>query len=496
MVVLHGPLVALYQRLPLTVAHLIREQVALIDELHILVDGAGLQHLIEGIDVVAHGGEDLTAHAGEKFPDGDVLRQVAIDRYALDERAHRVRELRVRSAIVDGGEGHMLCVEIFSQHQGHRAHEEAALGDAQLVAEGPDPLHRERARLVAHILADARREGPFNVAAERGDVVHSPEQVGVILFRGLVGPVQHALLFMHRRLLDGTFLCMERSPGQRAVELADDQADGGAVHENEMALQDQVAALHSPIDGEMKQQLPDHGHDRHIALHEFEAILPFAVKHGDIHLSLGRHEHMRHTVRIGSDDILHGGMRGDHSPDRVDEFLRREGRVGLHQVRQRVRRGVSTGRGFKVYAHLRLRERVEFTVHRQDVPLRRRRVDAGGEPAGRRILHDILKGEPRPQVSQLRHEDGRADGGSAQLKEIRCHADLLQPQGGGERPADLLFCFGLRRDVFAFFYRGLHGVQRDIVNLVAVIARQRLKANEVVRHHILRQVVGSVGRQP
>ena len=250
---LHEPFVACQQVLACLGPHLVREQVALVDEFHVLVHRAGLQHLVKGVDIVRHGAEDLAAHAPQVVSHRLVLAEVAVDRDPLDQRAHGMVHLLQRPAVVHRGEGDVPAVQVFPEHQAHRAHEEAALGNVQFVAEGFHPFRRQRSRFIPEVLAHAGCQRPVQVAVQRGHVVRVLEQVQVVFLCPLVGPVLHQPFFVQGRLLDRIVLTPQGHARQRAVHFGNEQADGGPVKEDQVAFDRQVAALRCTVYRQVQQ---------------------------------------------------------------------------------------------------------------------------------------------------------------------------------------------------------------------------------------------------
>ena len=206
MVVLHEPLIAFQQVFACFGSHLVGKQITLVNEFHVLVHRAGLQDLIEGIDVVCHGVKDLSADAPQVVSHRLVLAQIAINRDAFDQRADGVAHLSQWTAIVHRGERDVFAVQVFPEHQRHGSHEEAAFGDVHFVAEGFNALCRQGSGLIADIPAHARRQRPVQLSVQGRHVLCVPEKVFIVFFCFFVAAVTEQALLVHRRLLDRVIL--------------------------------------------------------------------------------------------------------------------------------------------------------------------------------------------------------------------------------------------------------------------------------------------------
>ena len=241
--------------------------VSLIDELHILVDGAGLEHLVEGIDVIRHGGEDLAADPPQKIPHRLIAAQIPVDRNPLDQRSDGMAHLRQGATVVHGGEGHLAAVQILAQHQGHGSLEEGAFGYMGFLTEGLYPLRGQRPRFIADIRADAGGQGAVQVARQGGHILGIPEQIQVVFPGPVVGSVPQLPFLDHGRLLDGAFLALQLLPGQRPVHFRNKLADGRSVKENQMRLDRQIASFRRPVHRGTEQPVIHHRHHGHKGLH-------------------------------------------------------------------------------------------------------------------------------------------------------------------------------------------------------------------------------------
>ena len=99
----------------ITTAHVIGEQISLIDEFHILIYRTMLQHLIKGINIVTHAGDNLPSHIPQIVHHRHIFSKITINRNSFYKRANSGIHPRLGTAIIYTGKGNLLAAQVFGQ---------------------------------------------------------------------------------------------------------------------------------------------------------------------------------------------------------------------------------------------------------------------------------------------------------------------------------------------------------------------------------------------
>ena len=85
-----------------------------------------------------------------------------------------------------------------------------------------------------------------------------------------------------------------------------------------------------------------------------------------------------------------------------------------------------------------------------------------------------------------------SDGGQSKANKVIRHAKLVRSENLGRNFPETALPFRFRQDIFPR-HGEIQSLQGKVVHLIPLVARQGLRINKVIRHHVFRQDALPVG---